>query len=60
VVALVWRAYGAGSPALLMLAQVLIASGFALFALLVAATMRPWEAAPPGAAAPLTLQPRRA
>lgn len=58
VVAFVWRAYGPGSPALLLLAQVLIASGFALFALLVAATMRPWETAPRGTAAPITLLPR--
>ena len=59
VVALVWRAYGVGSPALLLLAQVLIASGFALFALLVAGTMRPWSLALSGSSAPLTLQPRQ-
>lgn len=58
VVALVWRAYGVGSPALLLLAQALIASGFALFALMVAATMRPWEPAPTGTTAPVTLRPR--
>ena len=58
VVALVWRAYGAGSPALLLLGQALIASGFALFGLLLAATMRPWESAPQGTAAPITLRPR--
>ena len=58
VVALAWRAYGPGSPALLLLAQALIAGGFALFALLVAATMRPWESAPTGTAAPITLRPR--
>ncbi len=58
VVALAWRAYGPGSPALLLLAQALIAGGFTLFALLVAATMRPWESAPAGTAAPITLRPR--
>ncbi len=57
VVALVWRAYGPGSPALLLLAQALIASGFALFALMVAATMRRCSPAPLGNSAPLTLRP---
>lgn len=60
VIALVWRAYGVGSPALLLLAQVLIASGFALFALLVAATMRPWEPPAQVVSAPVVLKPRAA
>lgn len=55
VIALVWRAYGIGSPALLLLAQALIASGFALFAVLVAATMRPWSPPAGGTSAPLPL-----
>jgi len=58
VVALVWRAFGPGSPALLLLAQALIACGFGLFALLVAATMRPWEPATPASVASLTIQTR--
>ncbi|MFT4040797.1 MAG: hypothetical protein QM692_21630 [Thermomicrobiales bacterium] len=58
VIALVWRAAGAGSPALLLLGQALIASGFALFAVLMAATMRPWGPTAGGTSAPLTLRPR--
>lgn len=49
LIALVWHAFGTGSLALLMLAQALIVIGFALFALLLAATMRPMD---PGALVP--------
>jgi hypothetical protein len=57
VVALVWRAYGDGPVSLFAAAQLLIAAGFLLFGIQVAATFRQQSA---GVVAALTLTPRAA
>jgi hypothetical protein len=57
VVALVWRGYGDGPVSLFAAAQLLIAAGFLLFGIQVAATFRQQSA---GVVAALTLTPRAA
>ena len=60
VVALLWRTYGDGPAALVLLAQALVAAGYLLFGVLVAGTFRPTKRAGAGTVAALPLAPRPA